>query len=142
MPYPAPAKLLPHIGRAMLLDEIAHDSDDAIEAIALITAGHPFFVAGRGVPVWVGIELMAQAIAAHAGLAGQRAGRGPRRGMLLGTRHYQGHVAWFAEGSRLSIFAEQEFGHGGGLAACECRIVCDGITLAEATIVIIEEEAP
>lgn len=141
MHYPPPSQLLPHTGPAVLLDEIVHESDDAIEVAALITAAHPFFVAGHGVPVWVGIELMAQAIAAHAGLSGQRAGRGPRRGMLLGTRHYQGHVPWFAEGARLVIHADRTFGNNGGLAACECRIVCDGATLAEATIVIIEEEA-
>lgn len=140
MNYPLPTQLLPHTDRAVLLDEIVHDTDDGVEAAALITAAHPFFVAGHGVPVWVGIELMAQAIAAHAGLAGQRAGRGPRRGMLLGTRHYQGYVPWFAEGSRLSIHANREFGNNGSLAACECRIACAGDTLAEATIVIIEEE--
>lgn len=140
MGFPPLTQLLPHTGRAVLLDEIVHDSDDAIEVAVLVTANHPFFVAGHGVPVWVGIELMAQAIAAHAGLAGLGGGRGPRRGMLLGTRHFQGHVPWFAEGARLRIHAHREFGNDGGLAACECHIECDGEMLAEATIVIVEED--
>jgi predicted hotdog family 3-hydroxylacyl-ACP dehydratase len=141
MAYPNPAELLPHAGPAVLIDEIIRDTDDGIEAASTITAAHPFFVAGHGVPAWVGIELMAQAIAAHSGLAGQRTQRAPRRGMLLGTRHYQGHVAWFAEGARLAIHAVREFGHEGGMAACQCRIEAAGKTLAEATLIIIEENA-
>lgn len=141
MTYPPPEQLLPHTDSAVLLDEIVRDSEDSIEAAALVTATHPFFVPNHGVPVWVGIEMMAQAVAAHAGLSGQRAGRGPRRGMLLGTRRYQGHAPWFAEGMRLYIRADREFGDNGGLAACECRITCGDDVLAEATIVILEEEA-
>ncbi|HET7370358.1 MAG TPA: 3-hydroxylacyl-ACP dehydratase [Gammaproteobacteria bacterium] len=137
--FPLPAQLLPHAGPAVLLDEILSDSDNVIEAVAAITAEHPFFVAGSGVPAWVGIEVMAQAIAAHAGLSGRRAGRAPRLGMLLGTRRYRAHGAWFAAGSRLIVRAEREFGGEGGMAACQCRIDCEGQTLAEATIIIIEE---
>ncbi len=138
MAYPPPARLLPHTGPAVLIDEILEDTDDGIRALARITATHPFFVAGHGVPVWVGIEIMAQAVAAHAGLTGQRAGRAPRMGMLLGARRYQGHVPWFAEGERLEIHAQATFGKEGGMAACECRIDCDGRTIAEATIIIME----
>lgn len=141
MTFPHPAELLPHSGRAVLIDEILADDDDGIVAAAVITATHPFFVAGRGVPVWVGIELMAQAIAAHSGLLGRRTQRSPRRGMLLGTRRYQGHTPWFVEGARLSIHAAATFGQEGGMAACACRIESDGRLLAEATIIIIEENA-
>ncbi|HET8553656.1 MAG TPA: 3-hydroxylacyl-ACP dehydratase [Rhodanobacteraceae bacterium] len=141
MAFPSPVELLPHTGSAVLIDEILEDDDDGIVAAAAITAAHPFFVAGRGVPVWVGIELMAQAIAAHSGLVGRRAQRTPRRGMLLGTRRYQGHTPWFAEGARLSIHAAVTFGQEGGMAACACRIDSDGKVLAEATIIIIEEDA-
>ncbi|HET6655860.1 MAG TPA: 3-hydroxylacyl-ACP dehydratase [Gammaproteobacteria bacterium] len=138
--FPAPADLLPHAGPAVLLDEILSDRDDIIEAAVSITAAHPFFIAGHGVPAWVGIELMAQAVAAHGGLSGRRAGRAPRRGMLLGTRRYEASVPWFEEGARLIIRAEREFGGEGGMAACTCRIDCGGQTLAEARLTIIEEE--
>lgn len=142
MAYPEPAELLPHTGRAVLLDEIVDDTGDNIVAAATITAAHPFFVAGHGVPAWVGIELMAQAIAAHSGLLGQRTQRAPRRGMLLGTRRYRSHAPWFAEGTHLDVHAEVTFGQeGSSMAACACRIDSDGRTLAEATIIIVEEEA-
>ncbi|HET6656111.1 MAG TPA: 3-hydroxylacyl-ACP dehydratase [Gammaproteobacteria bacterium] len=138
--FPPPAELLPHAGSAVLLDGILSHTDEVIEAAANITSAHPFFVADYGVPVWVGVELMAQAIAAHAGLSGRRAGRAPRRGMLLGTRRYHAQTNWFEDGARLIVRAEREFGGEGGMAVCVCRIDCDGRTLAEARITIIEEE--
>lgn len=138
MAFPSPSQLLPHTGRAVLIDDILEHSDQGVHVLARITSGHPFFVAGHGVPVWVGIEMMAQAVAAQAGLLGQRAGRGPRQGMLLGTRRYQGHVSWFAEGDLLDIHADTAFGKEGGMAACACRIDSRGETVAEATIIIME----
>lgn len=140
--YPSPGQLLPHRGPAVLIDEILHQDAAGIRVRAAITAGHPFFEAGHGVPAWAGIEMMAQAVAAHAGLLGQRVGRGPRPGMLLGTRRYRADVAWFAEGEALDIYAATAFGQEGGMAACDCRIACDGRILAEATIIIMEGELP
>ncbi|MGB9430283.1 MAG: 3-hydroxylacyl-ACP dehydratase [Gammaproteobacteria bacterium] len=136
--FPPVAELLPHRGRAVLIDEVLEDSKDSTLVAAHITRAHPFFVAGLGVPAWVGIELMAQAIAAHAGLDGRRAQQPPRAGMLLGTRRYQTETAYFREGARLEILAQREFGDSGGLAACACRIACDGQTLTRATLIIVE----
>lgn len=135
------ALLLPHQGRAVLIDEVLAESRDSIRVTAHITRQHPFFVDGHGVPGWVGIELMAQAIAAHAGLNGLRAQRPPRKGMLLGTRRYQMHADYFPEGTRLEIQAEREFGGDAGMAACACRIHSGGQLLAEATLIIVEIEA-
>jgi predicted hotdog family 3-hydroxylacyl-ACP dehydratase len=131
-------RLLPHKGSAVLIDEVLGDTPDSIRVATHITRAHPYFVEGHGVPSWVGIEMMAQAIAAHAGLAGRRERREPRTGMLLGTRRYETTTAWFPEGARLEILAEREFGENSGLAACNCDVSCDGQTLAKATIIIIE----
>ncbi|HET7650069.1 MAG TPA: 3-hydroxylacyl-ACP dehydratase [Gammaproteobacteria bacterium] len=132
------ADVLPHKGPAVLIDRVIEDSRDSIRVSAHIDRTHRFFVAGHGVPSWVGIEMMAQAIAAHAGINGRRENREPRTGMLLGTRRYETTTPWFPEGANLEILAEREFGEDGGLAACQCTILCDGQTLASATIIIIE----
>lgn len=139
--FPPAAELLPHRGRAVMIDEVLSDSEDRIEVAAHITREHPFFVEGRGVPTWVGIELMAQAIAAHAGLSGRRAQRPPRNGMLLGTRRYQAQSAYLPEGTRLTVCAERELGDSGvdgSVGACACTIQGEGRTLAAATIIIVE----
>lgn len=131
-------EVLPHKGPAVLIDKVIDDSRDSIRVTAQIDSTHRFFVAGHGVPSWVGIEMMAQAIAAHAGLSGRRENREPRTGMLLGTRRYETTTPWFPEGANLEILAKREFGEDGGLAACQCAILCNGQTLASATIIIIE----
>ena len=132
------SELLPHKGPAVLIDRILTNSPDSITVSARIARDHPFFVEGHGVPAWVGIEMMAQAIAAHAGLEGRREHREPRSGMLLGTRRYKTTTPWFAENSELEILAEREFGQNSGLAACNCKVFGNGATLATATIIIVE----
>jgi predicted hotdog family 3-hydroxylacyl-ACP dehydratase len=136
--FPPIAELLPHRGTAVLLDAVVEDSQDLIRARVRIAPGHPYFEPGRGVPVWVGIELMAQAIAAHAGLAGRRSQSPPRKGMLLGTRRFEASTTYFAEGDELEVEARREFGGDSEIAACVCRIVSGGETLATATIIIVE----
>lgn len=140
--FPPVAELLPHGGRAILLDAVLEHSPEHVRVVARITSQHPYFEPGHGVPSWVGIEMMAQAIAAHAGLIGLRDGRGPRQGMLLGTRCHDSRVAWFEEGCLLEISAASNFGAAGGMAACDCRIECNGRLVAEATIIIVEGELP
>jgi predicted hotdog family 3-hydroxylacyl-ACP dehydratase len=136
--FPPITELLPHRGRAVLLDAVLENTEDRIRASAHITSNHPFFVAGHGVPAWVGIELMAQAAAAHAGMESRRLRHPPRKGLLLGTRRYQMQSGYFPDGAQLEIIAEREFGGSNGVGACACRIVSQSQILASATIIIIE----
>jgi predicted hotdog family 3-hydroxylacyl-ACP dehydratase len=93
-------------------------------------------------PAWFGIELMAQAIAAHVALLAMRAGGRARPGVLLGTRRYEVHVPVFARGARLRIEAKEllrgEEGHG----AYECSIhhdqKHDSMCCAEAVIKVYQ----
>lgn len=136
--FPPIAALLPHRDRAVLLDAVLEDEADAIRAHTRIEADHPYLVPGRGVPVWVGIELMAQAIAAHAGISARRDQRPPKKGMLLGSRRFEAKVSYFKLGDELEVRAEREFGDEGGIAACSCAILCGGETLVTATLIIVE----
>jgi predicted hotdog family 3-hydroxylacyl-ACP dehydratase len=136
--YPPITELLPHRDSAVLLDAVLEDSTDAIRARVRIGSEHPFFVKDHGVPAWVGIELMAQAIAAHAGLAARREQRQPNKGMLLGSRRFETRTAYFPEGAELEVRAAREFGDSGGIAACSCAILSGGETLATATLIIVE----
>lgn len=136
--YPPAAELLPHQGRAVLIDTVLEDNRDSILVSARVDAANPYFVPDRGLPAWVGIELMAQAIAAHAGLGARRYHKPPRAGMLLGTRRYEAAAAYFPEGAELEVSAARDFGADGGLAACACTILCRGEIMAKATIIIVE----
>lgn len=136
--FPPVQELLPHRGPAVLLDAVLEDHADGIRATTRITSEHPYFVDGAGVPAWVGIEIMAQAIAAHAGLEVRRAQKAPNAGMLLGTRRYQAETAYFPAGMQLEVTADREFGESGGVAACACRILAEGRTLVTATLIVVE----
>ena len=136
--FPPIAELLPHRDRAVLLDAVLEDTADTIRVRTRIGADHPYLVPDRGVPVWVGIELMAQAIAAHAGLSARRDHRPPKKGMLLGSRRFEAKTPYFKLGDELEVRAAREFGDDGGIAACACAILCGGETLVTATLIIVE----
>ena len=138
--YPPVAEILPHRGPAVLIHEVIEDHRDGIRVLARVGRDHPYLVPGLGVPAWVGIELMAQAAAAHAGLKARRSQKPPNAGMLLGTRRFEALEPWFPENTELEVVAEQEFGATGegGVSACICSIRSGGRTFATATLVVLE----
>lgn len=139
--FPPVAELVPHHGPALLIDAVLAATANHIRVAADITAANPYFVPGCGVPAWVGIEIMAQAVAALAGLDAQRTHGVRGSGMLLGTRRYRTQAAYFAEGARLEISAEREYSDATGVAACDCKIASNGKTLAAATLIVMKTSA-
>jgi predicted hotdog family 3-hydroxylacyl-ACP dehydratase len=82
---------VPHRGAMNLLDTVAHCDDHAIEARVRVPADG-LFLGADGVPAWVGIEYMAQAVAAWSGARARAGGGSPRIGYLLGCRRYEASV--------------------------------------------------
>jgi len=124
-------ELLPHDPPMVLLDRAVTYTESELVAEVDIRPDS-ILCAADGVPGWVGIEYMAQAVAAHAGYQGRLAGEPPRIGYLLGTRSYQSTVAVFPIGATLTVHIEALFVEM-GLGAFSCRIELDGI-IATATI--------
>jgi len=94
-----------------------------LHAVAEVTVpADGLFVRDGRVPAWVGIEYMAQTIAAWSGARDLAEGREPRQGMLLGTRRYQATVSDFVPGMVLRVDARQEFVADNGLGMFDCRI--------------------
>lgn len=114
-------ELIRHRGDISLLDRIMGHGDTWLEARAVITRNNLFFEHGE-VPAWVGIEYMAQAVAAWAGTRALTEGRPVRVGFLLGSRRYETNVAGFVEGSTLRIRVDQEMQGDNGLGVFNCRI--------------------
>jgi predicted hotdog family 3-hydroxylacyl-ACP dehydratase len=128
---------IPHRGAMRLLDRIL--SVDAQQVVAEVDV--PFdglFVQGGAVPAWIGIEYMAQAVAAWAGGRGRRAGGQPRPGLLLGSRKYEAHCASFASGALLRVEAHCDLVGDNGLGTFSCRILQDGRELATARIAVYD----
>lgn len=136
---PAIETLVPHSGPALLLDCVIEAREDGITAAVTPGADHPYLdPALGGVPVWVGIELMAQAVAAHAGLEGRQRGEAPRVGYLVGTRRFTTHVSCFPVGTPLEVEATRLYLEESGLGAYDCRVRSRGAEWARATITVFQ----
>jgi len=128
---------VPHRGAMSLLDSVERRDELSIVARVRVPA-EGLFVAADGVPAWVGIEYMAQAVAAWSGARAQAGGGSPRIGYLLGSRRYEATVAAFAIGAELQVFAQCELMGDNGLAMFDCRITQDGRGLASGRLSVFE----
>jgi predicted hotdog family 3-hydroxylacyl-ACP dehydratase len=128
---------IPQRGPARMIDRLVEvDSEHAI-----VEADVPFqgrMVRGGQMPAWVGIELMAQAIAVWAGDRSRRAGRPVRVGYLLGSRRYQAFCDGFAAGSTLRVQADCDFVADSGVGIFSCRIEHASLLLAQAQVSVFE----
>ena len=88
MGMPDIRSLVPHAGAMLLLDRVVSaDADNLLAEVRI--RSDSLFCNGDGVGVWVGIEYMAQAIAAWAGYIARSRGEPVKLGFLLGTRRYE-----------------------------------------------------
>jgi len=121
------AEVVPHTGEMILLDTIEAFEAERIACTRTIQSGGMFVDADGSLPSWVGVELMAQAIAAWAGCRARAEQRPVQLGFLLGTRHYACNVDAFPAGARLSVEAEHSFHDEQGMGVFHCRIEAPGI---------------
>ncbi|MDR7332793.1 hotdog family protein [Roseateles asaccharophilus] len=139
--FPPITELVPHAGPMCLLDRVITAEGERLSAEVVVPADGMFSQDG-GVGAWVGIEYMAQAVAAWAGWQGRQAGEAPRIGLLLGTRRYRCSVPRFGVGQRLQVDIARAYQADNGLGQFECRIHADGMELASATLTVFGPEDP
>lgn len=128
------AELLPHGPGFTLLDTLLDYGEEHASCGLTIGPGSLFFEEARGVPSWVGIEYMAQAIGVYAGLVRLQRGEPVEIGLLLGTRRYACTRPYFAEGERLTVRADQLVRDASGVAAFSCTLKSGDELLAKAEI--------
>jgi predicted hotdog family 3-hydroxylacyl-ACP dehydratase len=132
---------VPHRRGLLLIDQVLAADDDS--AVCELTVRDGLFADTDAavVPAWVGIEYMAQAIAAWAGVRHARHGSQPRPGFLLGSRRYTAHVSAFPLGQRLRVTVTCELLGENGLGMFECAVL-DALTgqpQAEARVSVYEQ---
>ena len=140
--FPPLATLLPHAPPMLLLDRVLEHGEDWILVETTIAADHPFFdPAAGGVPCHVGIELMAQACGAFAGLGSLAEGRPPALGFLLGTRMFTSSVARFMAGDRLTVRVAKLY-LDGEMGVFDCRINLGCALIASAQLTVYQPADP
>jgi predicted hotdog family 3-hydroxylacyl-ACP dehydratase len=133
--------VVPHRGRMLLLDRLLARDEDSVLVGAVVAADN-LFADNQGVPAWVGIEYMAQAISAWAGCRGLARGEPARIGFLLGTRRYECRGRPFAIGALLRIEARRELFGDNGMGVFSCRILEGETELARAQVSVFEPPDP
>lgn len=129
--------LVPHRGAMLLVDKVLFDDRETTRVEATIRRDGLFVRDGK-LPAWVGIELMAQTIAAWAGLRRREAKEAVRLGFLLGSRRYDCTVDGFAVGSKVEVEAKLEIVSEQGLAVFGCQLFQAGEVLATANINVFQ----
>jgi predicted hotdog family 3-hydroxylacyl-ACP dehydratase len=99
-----PQQVLPHRHAMLLVDEVDYGPDFG-QAALTIRADSMFCDGVHGVPAWVGIEYMAQAMSVYSGVDLLQRGLAVKIGLLIGTRRYESEVPVFAIGTRLTANA-------------------------------------
>ena len=135
------APYLPHRHGMCLLDTLLEVGDEHLHA-ATTPRQDNLFARADGVPGWVGLEWLAQAVAAWAGVQAVAKGGTPHIGFLLGTRRYQCQTQHFAFDQLIRIEVELDFRADNGLGAFRGRLVDNqGQLLATSTINVFQPQS-
>jgi predicted hotdog family 3-hydroxylacyl-ACP dehydratase len=137
MGMPDIRSLVPHAGPMLLLDRVVSaDADNLLAEVRI--RSDSLFCNADGVGVWVGIEYMAQAIAAWAGYIARSRGEPVKLGFLLGTRRYECSRPIFVIGSLLQVHVRRVFQDESGLGSFECYIDDEQGRVATATVTVFQ----
>ncbi len=133
--------LLPQSGGMALLDQVLDAGDNHLTAKLTVRDDGLFSGLDHTVPAWIGIEYMAQTVAAYSGYQSKRSGQPIQIGFLLGTRHYQCSVGSFACGTRLSVHVEKVMEGANDMLVFDCRIEGETITASAMINVFLPQDA-
>jgi predicted hotdog family 3-hydroxylacyl-ACP dehydratase len=121
------AELLPHAGDMILIDQVLAFDAEQILTRTQVRPGGLFSRVDGSLPAWVGVELMAQSVAAHAGCQAREQDKPVQLGFLLGTRKFECNVEHFPAGSELTIHAVRSLQDDNGMGVFECHLTGPGI---------------
>ena len=132
--------VVPHAASMSLLDEITGFGEEWLSAGVNISAASTF-ADEQGVPAWIGIEYMAQCIAAFSGVQERTEGGEPKLGFLLGTRRYESPIEYFPLGSRVDLKVVREMQADNGLSAFRCTLRMENVEISSVINVFQPEDA-
>jgi predicted hotdog family 3-hydroxylacyl-ACP dehydratase len=125
--------LIPHADPMVLLDRIESWHKHGLVA-SLTIREDSLFAEAQGVPAWIGLEYMGQAIAAFGGLGARQHNLPVRIGFLVSTRRYQPQVSHFPPGALLTVAVNAVTFNTTGLRVFECAIHCQDEVVVTANL--------
>lgn len=119
--YPIDA-LLPQSHRMVLIDKVVETGDEHIVVELTVRDDGLFSSPEKTVPAWIGLEYMAQTIAAFSGFHKMRRGEAIQLGFLLGTRYYESSVDHFPCGTLLRVRADKIIEAANDMSVFDCTL--------------------
>ena len=142
MSFPPIEELLLHRGTMLLLDRMCSFDNERV-VVEYSPRPDAWYADTQGnMPAWIGLELMAQAVAVHVSLTKRLQGLQAQFGVLLGTRRFETRTAFFSPNAPLHIEATPLMRDESGLGAYDCRILAEEQIQAEATLKVYEPADP
>jgi len=136
----AAAELLPHAGPMLLVRRVLSHSPERTVCAVEVADSELFRAADGRVPAYVGLEYMAQCIAAHGGLAARALGAAPSPGLLVGAKQLALHREWLATDESLEVSARL-LGRAGALASFRCELRAGEELVADGTLSVYVSDA-
>lgn len=131
-------ELLLHRPPMLLLKAVSNWDEGQLEALVDPRDSQLFIDADGKIPSWVGIEYMAQAVGALAGIESLRAGNPVSMGFLLGTRRYHTDIPHFDVDQELRVKIHQLLRDETNLVLFNCEIFAGEERLAHAELKAIQ----
>ncbi|AMK79098.1 3-hydroxylacyl-ACP dehydratase [Methylomonas methanica] len=125
----------------VLLDRVLEVGDDHIVVELNVRADGLFSSVDQQVPAWVGLEYMAQAIAAYSGYQRRRRGEAIGLGFLLGTRYFECSVGSFPCGAKLTVRAEKIIEAANDMSVFDCTIAGQNIKASSKLNVLLPQDS-
>ena len=134
-------QVLPHAHPMILLSQFIEAGTGHAVCTVNISPDSPFYDNNiQAVPAYVGIEYMAQCIAAYAGANALAAGEQVKIGFLLGCRKYHPGVSRFDNGQTLQIYVSKLVTEESGLSVFECRILQQDTLIVSANLNVFQPD--
>lgn len=126
-------ELIRHRNEMQLIERLLEASDEDAVSELRIGADSSFYLPGLGVPAYVGVEYMAQTIAAYDGAMQLRLGSKPGLGFLLGTRRFKSDRDYYVAGDHITVRVTSVF-NDGEMASFECSLSVNSAESATASL--------
>jgi predicted hotdog family 3-hydroxylacyl-ACP dehydratase len=130
--------IVPHRSPMLLLESVVSWHKSGIEVLVNPQDSVLFADTDGTIPAWVGIEYMAQAISAFAGINAKQKSEAICLGFLLGTRQYSAYVKHFLPSEKLQVRMEELMRDETNLVLFSGEIYANNTLLARAEIKAIQ----
>lgn len=136
-------EVVPHDHPMILVEQLVSYSSDDASCLIQIRPDSNFYNSDKqSVPAYVGLEYLAQTIAAYANALKLEEGGEVALGFLVSARNYVATVSEFTLGMELITSVTKLFKEDNGLSVFECSIACGTDKLVEAKINVFEPDDP